>query len=453
MNEKNGSKLSNSSKDTRESIKRQFQSLKITKSLNNDSKKSLDNESKQRNSLNLNKFRLSKVNRKTSIQNKNPIVPIPSKKLIDNTVLFGYIEPIIESINQFSFDFYAQTYANIQKNIAFSPISLYHLLNIFHSCSDDTTFFALTKVLKISKLGSEKYFSLLVDLLNSNLDKNYPDKDEITIKCIAYSRENFLLRKYTDYMQAYFKVDLNQNSDDLNEYLKAYKNVNIPILSDVFVLLSSSMNLKLSWKREFNLISEKGTFTKANNEIINIDLMSLPMQKFLYAKNPKGLLIKLCEFPFLNDDYAFTILLPEKNCIGDIETKLNNKLFNELVKEMKYVEVNSVLPKFKIKDEFDLCKVLKALGAESLFDFGKKKNGLCVDSSFYKTVIDVGYKSVEVHSETSAVLTREPSLPTKPSLDHPCEEFNCENPFLFFIRNKSSGLILFMGKLMVPDSE
>lgn len=436
------SRSSKSNRGTLGSLKNQIKSLKITQSLNNNSSSTLRgslNKPQLKNSLPRNNSQLSKKNMKS-----------PVRKLIDNNVLQGYCDSIIESINQFSFDFYSQTSANILKNVAFSPISLFHLLNIFHSCSDDGTISELKSVLHLDKTDCEKYFSLLVDLLNNNFVNKNDASDLINVKCTALAKENFLLKKYIQTMETNFGVDLIESSFMLEEKIKT---LNVSKLSDIFMILNNNLDLKLSWKREFNSINEKGTFTKPNNEQISIELMNIPKHRFLYSKNPKGYPIKLCEFPFLNEDYAFTILLPEKNSLKDIELKLNNRLFNELVKEMKFVEVNSVLPKFKIKDEFDLCNVLKALGANSLIDFSSKKHGLCVDKAFYTSTIDVNYKSVLASSETNVILTRESNPTVKANLDHPCEEFNCENPFLFYIRNKSSNLILFMGKLMVPDSE
>ena len=141
--------------------------------------------------------------------------------------------------------------------------------------------------------------------------------------------------------------------------------------------------------------------------------------------------------------------MPEKKLIDQVEEKLNYELFDSLVKQMKYVEVNSIIPKFQIKDEYDLCKILRSLGVDSLIDFKSKKNGLCIDKGFYVTKIVVSDKTVSINSETNFILSREPS--DKAIIDHPSEEFNCENPFLFYVRNKSSNLILFMGKLVVPN--
>lgn len=163
--------------------------------------------------------------------------------------------------------------------------------------------------------------------------------------------------------------------------------------------------------------------------------------------------LKICEFPFRQGDLAFTIILPEKNCIEVVENQLSPLFLDRLIAQMKPVEVNAVLPKFSINDRFDLRKVLNGLGGEDLLDFKSRENGLCLLDAFYESTIKVNYKEVQATQKDTFVMTRENWGNDKnEKREHPCEDFNCENPFIFFVRNTKTKLVLLMGKLMVPDS-
>ncbi|CAF0718392.1 unnamed protein product [Brachionus calyciflorus] len=399
-----------------------------------------------RNSFTINRTKLSQFN---SSRPPKKSTGKKSKKLIDNPVLLNYVGSIIGSVNSFSFNFYKNALGNVSKNVAFSPVCLFHLLNILNSCSDEKNAKEIRNVLNLSKPDSEKYLPLLIDLLNYNFDAN-KGTDHVSVKSKAFFKENFLLKKYADLIEANYGVELNEGTSQLKSELDKLEKKNIFMkLSEVFMILNNSLSFDLAWKKEFNLTSQKGLFTKPNSEKISIELMNIPRNKFLYAKNPLGLPLKICEFPLSNEDYAFTILLPEREMIDIIEERLDYEIFDAIVREMRFVEVNTILPKFSITDELDLCPILRILGAESLVDFKNKKNGLCIDKAFYKTNITINEKSVSFNSDTNLILTRE-SFPNL-NLDHPSEELNCENPFLFYIRNKSSNLILFMGKLIVPE--
>jgi serine protease inhibitor len=119
---------------------------------------------------------------------------------------------------------------------------------------------------------------------------------------------------------------------------------------------------------------------------------------------------------------------------------------------MKLVEVGSALPKFRIEDRYDLTKVLAKTGLGSLCDFANRKDGLCIDEAFYTSSISVSGESVSVSSQTSMALCRDERLrDERAGVEHPCDDFVCDNPFLFFVRNRRTKLILFMGKLVVPN--
>jgi serpin B len=216
------------------------------------------------------------------------------------------------------------------------------------------------------------------------------------------------------------------------------------------MLINKTLDLKFEWKRHFKNLNEKGTFIKSDDVKFSIELMSILKHRFLYSKNPNNLPVKLCEFPFKDDIHVFTILLPEKNHLEKIENTLNDpKIFNELLDQMKYVEVNSVLPKFNIKDTFSLMDIFKQINM--IADFDQKGYGLAVGGSFYSSFINVDFSFVNAKCSTNVVLARDSIFNQKNVISHPGEDFNCDNPFLFFIRNKHTRLILFMGKLMVPD--
>jgi len=164
-----------------------------------------------------------------------------------------------------------------------------------------------------------------------------------------------------------FKFDLNESTSNLiSKYEKVIESHEISKNDhfskiDLFLILENFIDFNFDWKVPFDVTIEKAVFTKSNNEKVKTELMLLKNLKFFYSKNPRGLPIRICEFPFRNENFAFTIILPEVGSFLYIESVLNFTLFNQMVEEMKLTEVNSILPKFRISERSNLIKILQNL--------------------------------------------------------------------------------------------
>jgi serpin B len=108
-----------------------------------------------------------------------------------------------------------------------------------------------------------------------------------------------------------------------------------------------------------------------------------------------------------------------------------------------------LLPKFKFSYEKKLKEGLKSLGMGLAFsDFAdftgiNKDGGLTISEVMHKTFIEVNEEGTEAAAVTSVEFIAISSLPQLSTLIF-------DRPFLFFIRENSSGLILFSGQVNSP---
>lgn len=108
------------------------------------------------------------------------------------------------------------------------------------------------------------------------------------------------------------------------------------------------------------------------------------------------------------------------------------------------------LPKFKLEADLKLKKDLKKLGLMNMFfrgtaDFSgiTKKKALFVSDVVQKTFIEVGEKGTEAAAATAAlpIIFRSGSrLPW----------FRAAHPFIFYLRDKESEMLLFQGRVINP---
>jgi serpin B len=69
---------------------------------------------------------------------------------------------------------------------------------------------------------------------------------------------------------------------------------------------------------------------------------------------------------------------------------------------------------------------------------------------FHKAFVEVNEKGTEAAAATAVVMAEGESIP----LDFPfTPEFRADRPFIFLTREKSTGSILFLGRMMAPMSE
>lgn len=182
----------------------------------------------------------------------------------------------------------------------------------------------------------------------------------------------------------------------------------------------------------------------------------------MYAKYPLGQPLKICEFPFINDDLVFTLILPNKNSLALIESQLTAAFFDKLIEEMRPVTINAILPEFSIHNRVDVRDVLRRLGATETCDLNARNDGLFVSHAFYDSAISIGSKLARLHHHNTFAMTRH----VIESVDSGCDQLKktsecenadddklevcCDSPFVFFIRNRRSKLIHCMGKLVTP---
>ena len=172
-------------------------------------------------------------------------------------------------------------------------------------------------------------------------------------------------------------------------------------------------------------------------------------KKFSYAETEDEK-IRMCELPYGNGAFVMDIILPDQ----DVDFKsFIDKMTGEGWKNMfTYRGTHKIvlaLPKFKMEAEYDLKDALSAMGMERAYDPKKAElKKMCsnddwqlwVDRTIQKSVIEVD----EDGSKAAAVTTHVIKGTTSPGPEAVIN-FTCDHPFMFMIRETTSGAILFMG--------
>ena len=169
--------------------------------------------------------------------------------------------------------------------------------------------------------------------------------------------------------------------------------------------------------------------------------------KFSISEDIQG--AKYAEVPYKGNELSMGMILPSQvGELGTLQEKINIDLFEKMVSTAHSEKLELSMPKFKIETEASLNDMLKALGISEAFgnkaDFSNiaDSEDLFLSEAVHKAFVDVNEEGTEAAAATACSMREGCSLPM---------EFRATHPFLFFIKENSTGAILFMGHVMNPN--
>ncbi|XP_054722315.1 leukocyte elastase inhibitor-like [Uloborus diversus] len=217
------------------------------------------------------------------------------------------------------------------------------------------------------------------------------------------------------------------------------------------MIVANAVYFKESWFQSFDeMKTVRGRFTTAERKDIFVNMMETT-GRFLYGRSDV-LQCYALDLPYTGKTLSMTILLPKNHYRGvrDLAYNLTPNRLRNLLDNMYPREVEVYVPKFEVEDTFELSSVLNKMGLRSLFDPSRVDlsgfTGLrefTVDSVLHKAFVKVDEKGTEAAAATGVVSSRS-AWPEEPTI------FNADYPFVFFIRDRISNVILFIGTVQKP---
>ena len=182
-------------------------------------------------------------------------------------------------------------------------------------------------------------------------------------------------------------------------------------------------------------------------EMMHKDDVTLP-----YFSDENGL--KAVALPYKDSSYEMDLIMyadPEKKDLTAVFQELSPSDVLEKLDNAEETELGSlVIPKFKQDLTLNgLKEVLRKLGMEAAFsgsaDFSNLSENLTISDISHRAMVEVD----EEGSRAAAVTEIMMGLTALP-YDEPKEEFIADRPFVYIIRDRESGVILFMGRYTEP---
>jgi serpin B len=218
---------------------------------------------------------------------------------------------------------------------------------------------------------------------------------------------------------------------------------------DCLLALANAIYFKASWLDPFDtrITIEEPFLTGAGQEVA-VPLMH-HTDDYAYAETED---LQIVEIDYRGRETSMVVLLPrERDDLPALERVLTANMLDHLLGRLARRRVSVRLPKFEFTCPIDLTDTLPDMGMPTAFtpkaDFTGVTTAepLLIGAVLHKAFIAVDEAGTEAAAATVVLMDRGGPPPGKPV------EFRADHPFLFLIRHKTTGLLLFVGRVADPS--
>jgi serine protease inhibitor len=358
----------------------------------------------------------------------------------------------------FAFDAFRRiNTAEGNKNVFVSPLSLHIALGMLLNGADGQTAADIQKTLKLDAQtlteANATYKNLLAGL--PALDP----KVSLNIANSVWYRNGFAIEPaYLTVLRDTFSATstgLNfadpSAKNQINQWASEQTNGKIKtVIQDIkpehVLFLLNALYFKGDWKTRFDAAkTADAPFTLADGRKTSVLMMRLdsPMRRTFRPS------YSAFELPYAMGKYVMTVLLPAENSTANaLINTMTPADWNQLQQDMTEAKTDFGMPRFSFSYEIGLNNVLTQMGMGSAFSDGanltkiSRTNPLKVDFVKQNTFVAVDETGTEAAAVTSiGVSVTSVQLPVL-----------CNRPFVVVIHEKTTGAILFMGKIADPTA-
>ena len=359
-----------------------------------------------------------KTNNEVSNEN-NPRITIP---------MSDKEQALVMSVNDLGFNMFRKLDA--KNNILLSPMGMAYALGLISNGAGGETKKQINKV-----LGCDDTKAANINDFCHKMLMEVPKLDRLTQ--MEISNEFFSPMGFKP-KSAFTKIA----ADDYHSDFKTLE-------SDIekgFVLVNT-INFKGIWKDKFNGLMEDEAFKGEDGKETIVPMMNQKRQ-FFYTEN--DLCQAIC-LPYSNGAYQMIVLLPKGGKkVSEVAQWLTADKWEKMYDQMKRVDEDVKLPSFESSSDVVLTDVMRALGMPNALSPKKADFSNLLDMpSYIDNIKQKGHIKVdETGTEatvTEALQGRIMGLDlVQPDMVH----FHATHPFLYFIREWSTGAIFFIGQYM-----
>lgn len=364
-------------------------------------------------------------------------------------------QEIVNQGNSFAFDFFRELCKlEKDKEVFISPFSLQAAFCMLCNGAKGDTYTQIVDAMGFQGMSKDEVNNTYKILTSALLSADSSTK--LSIANALWANQFPILQSFSSTLSQNYGARVESfdfSSREALETINSWTNENtggmIPSLFDRLdpswtYILTNAIYFKGIWSEKFKTENTyKEDFHCLSGDKRSTDFMhgEIPC----YYNYSEDLHAALCELPFGNKSFLLDILLPDEDIDFDsFVAKFGAKQWEEMTADLYGSTQYVVIPKMDVSytgtDSFKAS--LKALGIEDVFGGNADLTGVSNRNTYISDVIQKAKFKMDENGAEAAAVT---GLIAKETSIGPSREFMADHPFIYAIREYSTGAILFMG--------
>lgn len=384
-------------------------------------------------------------------------------RVLDPVVPAGDLDELVAGNNAFAWDLYGQV-SGTPGNVFYSPYSMSVALAMTYAGARTQTETAMAQAMHYTLPQARLHpaFNLLDQGLAGRAETG---GFELHIVNRLWGQTGFtFLAAFLDTLAENYGAGLNLldfqadpegSRTSINDWVAAVTAQRIKDLipsgavdSSTRLVLTNAIYFKAHWLDQFEPANtQDAPFTLLDGSQVTVRMM-YQQTGYSYAA---GADYQAVELPYEGDELSMVILLPAAGQFEAFEGTMTAERLAAIVAGLSPQEVGLSLPKFTFEWSAGLADVLTALGMGIAFDpgsadfSGMSDTALFIQAVVHKAFVAVDEEGTEAAAAT-AVIAGLTAAPAEPII------LRVDRPFLFVIRDRVSGTLLFVGRVVNPSA-
>lgn len=379
------------------------------------------------------------------------------------------VEELTKASNSFALEFYKKI-AGTNHNTCFSPFSITSAFAMVYTGSKGDTQKEISSVFHYPKQSEELNNSWFwLNKFFTYYPSNSSEDIRLRLANSLWVQTNFpVLPAFRDAMTKYFSgvfrfVDFKTKADlarmTINSWVKQNtfgKIVDIlpsqSVDQNTRMVLVSALYMKARWKNPFDVHATSQKPFVGEDGSTQTALAMSQSASFLYLDTPEAAILEMPYILSRSDGpfYSMLVVLPhQQDGLSELEKNLTDEKIEQWIKNLTPHHVLVTIPKFKTLESIPLNDLLIQSGMNLPFsenaDFSgiSEVKGLKLGNVSHKVYLSVDETGSEAAAATAIGMSTKSFQP--PVL------FEANHPFLYFIYEKNTGMIFFMGRVANPN--
>lgn len=358
-------------------------------------------------------------------------------------------------------------------NIVFSPYSISQALALAAAGAKGDTLAGIEQALSF-QLPQNRFMPAMnkVDLLlaakTAGAVQSSVETPNLNVVNTVWGQRNFpLLSTYLDALSLNYGAGLRvldfvnapeQARVTINDWVEDQTNKKIKdllaegvVTTDTRLVLTNAVWFKGAWASPFRTdATDSQTFFSRSGATANVPFMN-QTARFAYAE---GAGYQAVDIPYSGNQLSMLVVMPAAGSFDTFMRGLTPSGLSEIVSSLSVRSITLSLPKFTFSSTPDIGKELQGMGMTDAFnpiraDFSgmNGKRDLSVSEIAHKAFVSVDEHGTEAAAATAVLATTVSSI-TEPE---PTVRLTVNRPFLFLIRDRQTGLAVFIGKVILPS--